>query len=211
MTRRKDIVATVDIVEVFGDAGSLPFFNAVQGVLRRTTNITCLKLILSFEPALRILPTTQVFDNLTDLNVNAPHTTVALFLMNHLSITSLAVGACHTSNCPLTDCLLPLLRALTCPTGCVRAVTNAATPLTHLATTHGATGQDASFPLLQLLNFTPILTSSIITSLNINIDHQTTCLLRRISVATPALHVLRLTESPFLVGVRHSIFEQLIV
>ena len=29
MTRRKDIAATVDIVEVFGDAGSLPFFNAV--------------------------------------------------------------------------------------------------------------------------------------------------------------------------------------
>ena len=118
----------IDIVEVFGDAGSLQSFSAVRGVLCRTTNITSLALIFSFEPALRVLPTTQIFDNLTDLNVNAPHTAVAQFLMNHPGITSLAVGACHASNCPLTDCPLPLLQAVSCPPGCVRAVTSAAPP-----------------------------------------------------------------------------------
>jgi hypothetical protein len=214
MTRRRDIAATIDIVEVFGDAGGLPSFNAVQGVLRRTTNISCLTLIFSFEPALRVLPTTQVFNNLTDLNVNAPHTAVAQFLINHSSITSLAVGACRSSFCPLMDCPLPLLQALTCPPGCVRAVTDAAAiPLTQLTVTHGTSDQDARFPLLQLFDFTYIPTSSTITSLEINIDHQTSRLLQRISEAVPALHVLRLTvtESPSLVGVRHSFFKQLII
>jgi hypothetical protein len=33
MTRRRDIAATINIVEVFAEAGDLPSFNAVQGVL----------------------------------------------------------------------------------------------------------------------------------------------------------------------------------
>jgi len=177
MTRRRAIAAMIDIVEVFDDAGSFPSFNAVQGVLRWTTNIFCLTLIFLFEPALCVLPTTQVFNNLMDLNVNAPHTAVAQFLMNHSSITGLAVGACHASFCPLAGCPLPLLQALTCPSGCIRAVTNAKTPLTQLAVTHGTSDQDASFPLLQLFDFIFIPTSSTITSLEININHQTSCLL----------------------------------
>jgi hypothetical protein len=202
MTRRRDVAATIDIVEVFADAGDLSSFNALQGVLHRTTNISSLTLIFSFEPTLRVLPTTQVFDNLTDINVNAPHTAIAQFLMKHSGITSLAVGACHASNCPLANCPLPLLQALTCPPGCVRALTSSAASLTQLATIHDTTGQNA---ILRLFNFTPIPTSSTITSLDINIDRQTTRLLERISAATPALHVLRLTESPFSVGVRHSV------
>jgi len=96
------------------------------------------------------------------------------------------------------------------PPGCVRALTSEATPLKQLATTHG-TSQDATSSLLQLFNFSSIPTSSVITNLHISIENQTMHLLQRISAAVPALHVLRLTESPFLVGVRHLIFEQLVV
>lgn len=207
MTRRRDIAATIDIVEVRGDAGNLRSFNTVQQILRRTMNITCLTLIFSFEPALRVLPTTQVFNNLMHLNVNTPHAAVVQFLMNHPHITSLVVGTCHSQNCPFTDCPLPLLRELTCPPGCVRALTSAASPLTQLAAIH-STSLDASFPLL---GFTAIPTSSILTNLHIDFDHKDTRLLQRISAAAPALHDLRLTESPFSVRVRHSICEQLMV
>jgi hypothetical protein len=203
MTRRRDIAAMIDIVEVFGDAGDLPSFNVVQAVLCRTMNITCLTVMFSCEPALRALPTTQVFDNLTHLSVNAPHTTVSRFLMNHSFITSLVVGACDALECPLTHCPLPLLRELTCPPGCVRAATCAATPLKQLTTINSTTGQDASFPLLQLFDLTSIPTSSTITSLDINIGHQITRLLQRISAGAPALRFLRLIECPFSIEVRH--------
>jgi hypothetical protein len=204
ITRRRDIATTINIVEVYGDAGDLPSLNAVQGVLRRTTNITTLVLTFSFEPALRILPTTQVFHNLTDLNVNAPHAAVAQFLTRHTLISSLVVGSCHASECALINSPLPFLQALTCPPGCVQALTAMAPPLTQLATAHG-TAQDATISLLSRLNFAYIPTSSVITNLHISIDNKTTSLLQRISAATPALHVLRLTESPFWVGVRHLI------
>jgi len=92
MTRKRDLAATINIVEVYGDAGSLSALNAVQQVLRRTLNITSLTLIFSFEPALRVLPTTQVFNNLTDLNVNAPHSALIQFLIAHSLISSLVVG-----------------------------------------------------------------------------------------------------------------------
>jgi hypothetical protein len=205
ITRRRDIAAIIDIVEVHGDAGDLPSLNVVQGVLGRTVNISSLTLIFSFEPTLRALPTYQVFDNLQDLNVNAPHTAVAQFLTRHPYISSLVVGTCHASICPLINSPLPFLRALSCPPGCVRAVTSATTPLTQLAAIHG-TSQDATFSLLQVLDFSTISTSLVITHLHISFDNKTTHLLQRISAAAPALQVLRLTESPFSVGVRHSTF-----
>jgi hypothetical protein len=51
---------------------------------------------LSFDPALCILPTTQIFNNLIYLNVNAPHATIAQFLMNHKHIISLVARTCYT-------------------------------------------------------------------------------------------------------------------
>ena len=95
MTRNRDIVAAIDIVEVCGDAGKVQFLNAVQQILRRTINISCLTL-LYFEPTLHVLPMGQTFNNLTYLNINAPHTTVAQFLRYHTEITSLVVTtACN--------------------------------------------------------------------------------------------------------------------
>jgi hypothetical protein len=138
MTRQRNIAALIDIVEVNGDASDFPSFNALQKFLCRATNITCLSLVFSCRPALRILPTT-LFNNLTDLNTNAPHTAVAQFLIQHSSLTSLAVGACHTSLtsvCPLTHSPLHLLESLTCPSDCVRAMASMATPLTNLTVIH---------------------------------------------------------------------------
>lgn len=209
MTRRRDTAATIDIVKVYGDAGDLRVFDSVQGILRRTMNITCLTLKFSFEPSLRVLPTAQVFNNLLYLNVNAPHTAVAQFLMNHPHITSLVVGACHATDCPLIDCQLPLLRELSCPPGCVQAVTSAASPLTQLTTKHD-TGQDSNIQLSDLIY---IPTSLTLANLHIEFDHTTRHLLHCISAAAPALHDLTLTESLFSVGVvvRHSICERVMV
>jgi hypothetical protein len=68
--------------------------------------------------------------------------------------------------------------------------------LTQLVVFH-ASHDDASFPMLQLLNFTPVQMLSVLTVLHLDFDHETTMLLQQISVATPALAVLRLTESRF--------------
>jgi hypothetical protein len=206
ITTTEDIAAMIDIVEVCGDAGDMPSVNAVQKILRRTINITCLTLVFSFDSMLHVLPTSNPFGNLTHLNVNATHSAVAQFLFHHPRITSLVLGTCHAPICPLSHISLLFLKTLTCPPSCVRALASVATPLTNLAS-HGTISQDTNLPqtpLLQLLNFTTIPTSSTITTLDLNINHPTTSLLQRISSAAPALRVLRLTESPFPNEVSHS-------
>jgi hypothetical protein len=57
ITTTEDIAAMIDIVEVCGDAGDMPSVNAVQKILRRTINITCLTLVFSFDSMLHVLPT----------------------------------------------------------------------------------------------------------------------------------------------------------
>ncbi len=206
MTRTKSIAALIDIVEVQDEAGNLSSLKSVLNILRHTKSLTCLTLKYSFPPALRRLPRAQdqVFRNLTSLNVNAPHSAVTLFLMNHPHITHLVLGTCNASNCPLTDSPLPLLQELSCPPGCVQALTSAGSCLTRLISFHGSP-EDASFLMPHLLNFRTIQSSSILTVLHVDFHHTTTSLLQRISAAAPALTVLRLTESFFTVEVRHSV------
>lgn len=206
LTKRKSIATAIDIVEVMDEAGDLSSSRAVLDVLRRTKSITCLTLKYSFPPALRRLPTAhdQIFRNLTSLNVNVPHNTVGLFLMNHPHITHLVLGTCNASHCPMTDLHLPLLQLqeLACPPGCVQGLTSAGSHLTRLISFHGSP-EDASFPVPCLFNFHAIETFAILTVLDMDFHHTSPRLLQSISTAAPTLTVLRLTESSFTVEVRH--------
>lgn len=175
MTRTKSIAALIDIVEVQDEAGNLSSLKSVLNILRHTKSITCLTLKYSFPPALRCLPMAQdqVFRNLTSLNVNAPHSAVTLFLMNHPHITHLVLGTCNASNCPLTDSPLPLLQELSCPPGCVQALTSMGSHLTCLISFHSSS-EDASFSIPCLLNFYIIQSSSILAVLHINFHYMIT-------------------------------------
>jgi hypothetical protein len=211
LTQSKWVAGAIDIVEVRDDAGNLSSFKSVLDILRRTKKITCLTLNYSFPPALRRLPMAhnRPFRNLTSLNVNVPHNAVALFLRNHPRITHLILGTCNASRCPLIGSPLPLLQQLTCPPGCVQALISAGSHLTSLAPFHGSP-QDASFPMPRLLNFSAIVTSSMLTVISIDFHHTTVRLLQRISAAAPALTVLRLNESRFTIEVCHSFVTHMI-
>ena len=198
MTSCRLIAQVIDIVEVTGDGGNLSSLQSVLCILQKTENLMCLTLEYSFPPPLRRLPI-NVYHNLTSLNINAPHGVVAPFLAAHPNITELVLASCDAPTCDFIESLLPplqLLRTLTCPPGCVQGLISAECQLTRLAVFH-ASRDDASFPMPQLLNFTPIQTSSVLTVLYVDFDHETTMLLQRISVAAPALAVLRLIESGF--------------
>ncbi len=190
--RQGDIAERVDIIKVYDDAGTWTSFKTVQEILTCIKNVTCMTLQFSFEPSCQILPTSLVFEHLTTLDVNIPHATIAHFLTKHPYITNLVLGPCNTQQdfCPLTGCHLPNLWELTCPPGCVRALTNTGSPLTRLRIIHG-TVQDANFPLF---NFMRIKTLSILTVLHLDFDHMVKQLLQQISVAAPALRILKLTE-----------------
>jgi hypothetical protein len=190
--RRGDIAERVDIIEVYDDAGTWTSFKTVREILSYIKNVTSVTLQFSFEPLCRILPTSLVLEHLTTLDVNIPHATVARFLTKHPHITNLVLGPCNTQQdfCPLTGCRLPNVWELTCPPGCVRALTNTGSPLTQLHIIHG-TAQDANFPLF---NFMHIKTLSVLTVLHLDFDHTVKRLLQRIAVAAPGLSILRLTE-----------------
>jgi hypothetical protein len=146
MTRASRIAEKIKVVEVIGEAADSSSFDAVQKVLYRTVDLTCLRLMFSCKPALRIMPSTQAFNNLTDLTTNAPHIAVAQFLAQHSRLTSLEVGACHTSAtsiCPLALQVVALefLESLAGPRRCVRAITSVAIPPTNLTAVY-IVGQD---------------------------------------------------------------------
>ena len=191
-----NIAPSVDIAEVLDKAGSLASFNSIRAILRRTKKITTLHLQISFEPDLRILPPTLVFKNLTTLNVNIPHATLAPFLANHQKIQNLVLsGPCDLPTCPLTDCHLPCLEDLVCLPSCVRALTSADSPLQRLGVIHD-TVRSSSFQTTQLLDLTRIPSSQNVTTLHLDFDHTVTDLLTRIDAAAPKLRYLKLTESP---------------
>lgn len=191
------------MIEVYDNMSTRASFKTVRDVLTYTTNITRLTLHFSSKPSSQILPISLVFKRLTTLDINIPHATVGCFLVNHPRITNLVLGPCNTQLdfCPLTCCHLPNLWELTCPPGCVRALTNAHSPLTQLSVIHG-TDQDVNFPLF---NFMHIRTSSVLTILHLDFDHTIKRLLNRISVAAPALRVLKLTERRLSGQVRYSV------
>ena len=202
-----DIAKDVDIIEVFQEAAKQLAFKTIRGILNCTTNITSLTLRLSFERAFLMLPTTLEFKNLTILDSNIPHTAIARFLARHPRITDLVLDVCNaTPSCPLVNTRLPKLEHLTCPPGCVRALTPVASRLHRLRVVQ-KTAQDSSFPLEGLLDSHPITLTSIITVLHLDFDHTASKfgLLQRISEAAPGLIVLKLTESIFSDKVRQSV------
>lgn len=190
-----DIAPRVDVVEMLDKAGNLKPFRLIQAILRRTRNITTLRLHFSFEPSRRILPLTLVFHNLTTLDVNIPHANLAQFLVKHSDIQNLVLGGpCDLPTCPLTGCHLPRLEDLVCLPGCVRALASSGSPLQRLGVLHNPV-QEYSFQM-ELLNRTRIPSLCILTTLHLDFDHTIMDLLTRIDAAAPGLRFLKLTESP---------------
>jgi hypothetical protein len=203
-----DTAATIDTVEVIGQGGNPSAFKIVRCILEYyTTNITALKLRLSFEPTSRMLQNLE-FTNLIIFETNIPHAVVAPFLARHPAITELALDVCNVatastaSACPLASCNLSCVEQLSCPKGCVWPLLSAVTPISplyHLQVIQHA-AQDSLFPLQNLFNFHHIPTSSHIYFLHLDFDHGwhgTPGLLEAISMAAPRLDTLRLAESKF--------------
>ena len=196
---QRDIALRVDIVEVLDKAGSfkLASFNLIRAILKRTKNATTLRLYLPSGLDRCILPSSMVFQNLTTLDVNIPHATLAPFLAKHPYIQNLVLdGPCDLPTCPLTGCHLPHLEDLVCLPGCVRALTSASSPLQWLGVLHNTT-QDNGFQTMRLLNLTRIPSSCILTTMHLDFDHTVMDLLTRIDAAAPGLRFLKLTESSF--------------
>lgn len=199
-----DAAATIDVVEVIGQGGKLSAFKVVRCLLEYyTTNITALRLRLSFEPTSQMLQSLE-FANLTIFETNIPHTLIAPFLAKHPNITELVLDICNTAAsttavaCPLTT-HLPHIESLSCPKGCVRPLLSAAmlaSPLYSLQIVQH-TAQDSLFPLQNLFNFHRIPTSSHLCYLHLDFDHTAQKLLQAISTAAPRLETLRLVESKF--------------
>ncbi|KAH8978559.1 hypothetical protein EDB92DRAFT_1956323 [Lactarius akahatsu] len=191
--RRNEIALEIEILEVSADAFDRSAFKSIREVLYRTRNITDLVLRFSFQP-IRILPTTIVLHRLTSLDVNIAHATVAQLLRTHPHIENLTLGPCNdTLHCPLAGLSLHFLQCLTCPPGCVRALTENSIVYRLIATYDGV--RHVRFPILRLLDFRPIETCAVLTTLHIDFDHTAERLFLRISAAAPALVYLKLTES----------------
>lgn len=190
---RNEIAAEIEFLEVSVKTLKGSAFKSIREILCRTQNITDLVLRFSFKP-IRILPPTVVLSRLTSLDVNIAHSTIVRLIQGHPHIENLALGRCtNTIRCPLTNCLLPALQSLTCPPGCVRAIAHNS-PVRWLAVTYDGV-QHARFPILRLLDFRPIQTGGVLTTLHIDYNATAERLLLRISAAAPALVYLKLTES----------------
>lgn len=194
---RREVVSEIQVLEVLinDTAGIKP----IRAVLPLTRNIEALVLKFPFKP-IQPFPTSLNFDHLVSLSCNIPHATIALFLQSHPRLETLQLGACSNTNtqiCPLTHYALkfPHLVELICPPSCVRALI-AGSIVNKLLTTYDGVKR-LYFPIYKLLDFRQIETSASLTTLHIDFDHRTPQLLHRISVAAPALRVLRLTESRF--------------
>lgn len=198
----------IDVVEVIGPGGKPSAFKIVQCLLEYyMTNITALKLRLSFEPTSDILQSLE-FTNLKIFETNIPHSLVAPFLARHPTITNLVLDVCNTATtstfCPLTGCHLPDIEQLSCPKGCVRPLLSAVTPASPLYNLQVVqhTPQDSMFPLQNLFDFQRIPTSSHLYYLHVDFDHTAPQLLHAISKAAPRLDTLKLVESKFSDSVR---------
>jgi hypothetical protein len=197
---RKEIATGIDVFDVHQGAADGPTFMAVRAILGHARNVSTLVLRLSFR-RFRVFPRVDVFEFLVTLDANIPHATVAPFLLRHPRIENLTLGPCGNSRrCPLSLCPLPSLQWLTCPPSCVRALTSGK-PVTWLAATNDGV-EHIPFPILKVLDFRPLGTSAILTTLHIDFDETSAQLLHRVSTAAPALQNLKLTESKFSQEVR---------
>ena len=204
------------MVEVIGQGGKPSAFKIVQCLLEYyTTNITALKLRLSFEPTSRALQNLE-FRHLDIFETNIPHTLIAPFLARHPTITRLVLDVCNAATattavaCPLTSCHLPHIEELSCPKGCVRPLLSLvmppASPLSKLQVVQH-TAQDSRFPLGNLFDFRRIPTSYHLYYLRLDFDHTSPTLLLAISTAAPELETLKLVESKFSDRVCQSVCE----
>jgi hypothetical protein len=172
---------------------------AIREILLLAQNIRALVLKLPFK-RIYLFPTCLTFDNLVSLDVDIPHSIIAPLLRRHPRLETLQLGACGNANtqiCPLTHYSLrfPHLVELICPPSCMQAVV-AGSIVNKLFITYDGVKRHY-FPLYRLLDFHRIDTSATLTTLLIDFDHMIPRLLHRISVAAPALRVLKLTESKF--------------
>jgi hypothetical protein len=206
----EDTTATIDVVEVIGQGGKPSAFKIIRCLLEYyMTNITTLKLRLSFEPTPCMIQGLE-FKNLRTFETNVPHVLIAPFLKRHSDITHLVLDVCniHTATtavaCPLTDCRLPHIEELSCPKGCVRPLLSAAalptgsqgSPLRNLQVINNI-AQDAMFPLQDLFDFCHIPMSSQLHHVHLDFDHTAPKLLQALSKAAPLLKTLRLVKSKF--------------
>jgi len=183
--RENNTTVTINTVKVIGQGGKPTAFKIVQCLLEYyTTNITALKLQLSFEPTLHMLQHLE-FTNLTIFETNIPHTIIVPFLGKHPTITNLVLSVCNIGAatiaiaCPLTTCHLPHLKQLSCPKGCVQPLLSAvalASLLYNLQVVQH-TAQDSMFPLKHLFDYRHILTSSYLYYLHVDFDHKDSDLL----------------------------------
>lgn len=200
LKQRKEIATAIDVFDVHQGAADGPTFKAVQAILGHAKNVSTLVLRLSFR-RFRVFPVVDVFAFLVTLDANIPHATIAPFLLRHPHVENLTLGLCGNSRrCPLSLCPLPSLQWLTCPLGCVRALTSGK-PVTWLAATNDDV-EHIPFPFLNVFDFRPLGTSAILTTLHIDFDETSAQLLHRVSTAAPALQNLKLTESKFSQEVR---------
>lgn len=194
---RKNVVLKIDVLEVFiSDATGI---KPIREILTLARNITALVLKLPFKP-ICAFPTSLTFEHLISLNINIPHAVIASFIQRHPRLESLQLGACgnaNTQTCPLThySIQLPFLIELICPPSCVRAVMPGSIVKTLFTTYDGVNRH--KFPMYKLLNLHQIGASATLTTLLLDFDNSTPQLLYRISVAAPALRVLKLCESKF--------------
>jgi len=183
--RENNTTVTINTVKVIGQGGKPTAFKIVQCLLEYyTTNITALKLQLSFEPTLHMLQHLE-FTNLTIFETNIPHTIIVPFLGKHPTITNLVLSVCNIGAatiaiaCPLTTCHLPHLKQLSCPKGCVQPLLSAvalASLLYNLQVVQH-TAQDSMFPLKHLFDYRHILMSSYLYYLHVDFDHKDSDLL----------------------------------
>jgi hypothetical protein len=204
----EDTAAVIDVVEVIGQGGKPSAFKIVRCLLEYyMTNITALKLRLSFEPTPCMLRGFE-FKNLEIFETNIPHILIAPFLARHTDITHLVLDvynvhmATTAIACPLASCRLPHIEKLLCPKGCVWPLLSAVTllsrgsPLRNLQVINNI-AQDAMFPLQDLFNFSRIPMSSQLSDVHLDFDHMAPNLLQALSRAAPLLKTLRLVESKF--------------
>ena len=188
----------INIIEVTEEAGNLLSQQFILKILHHIRNITCLTLRLLYPAALCRLSIAhdQIFHNLTCLNVNVSHAFVAPFLINHPFIIQLTLGTCHTlKDSSLMDSFQPFLQKLLSPSSCAISL---GTCLTWLISIHDSL-KDTIFPILPILR--AIGPSATLTVLDLDYLHTLMELLQLILAAAPALMVLWLKESSFIVKV----------
>ncbi|KAG2090301.1 hypothetical protein BD769DRAFT_1679731 [Suillus cothurnatus] len=171
---------------------------ALHQCLLRTKNLTDLELAL---PQLSTAGWICLFRDLylprlRYIRANAPHTTLAAFLMRHPRIMYLSVECCNRSKqaCDLGAVSLPSLTAITGPISCI-ALAISSQLLTYVSVSCHRQ-RDFSTPLLDFTTKLSPLHASRITQLSIPFDVGDIHFARHISGAMPQLILLEAIEKP---------------